>query len=153
MVKRPVLLGLYLQIILCFHYLLLIIIQLQFILRANLVYQFYCCHILPSLGYSRKNPHPPPRQKAYFFAPPNPPRFTKQIEPPPPLPSGIQVRTTVLVSIIASLVQKLGWPSRILNNQRRYSVANSFNCHKNTEQYSFIELQYFFHKQFQHLIY
>ena len=55
--------------------------------------------------FQKKSTPPPPRRKAYFFAPPNPPRFTKLIEPP--LPSGIPVRTTVLVSIIASLVQKL----------------------------------------------
>ena len=33
--------------------------------------------------FQKKSPRPPPRKKAYFFAPPNPPRFTKLIEPPP----------------------------------------------------------------------
>ena len=86
MVKRPVLLGLYLQIILCFHYLLLIIIQLQFILRANLVYQFYCCHILPSLGYSRKNPHPPPDRRHIFLPPQIHLDLQNRLSPPPPPP-------------------------------------------------------------------
>ena len=58
------------------------------------------------IGLFQKKSTPPPRQKAYFFAPPQI-HLDLQNWLSPPLPSGIPVRTTVLVSIIASLVQKL----------------------------------------------
>ena len=44
------------------------------------------------MGYSSKNPYPPPHQKAQVFDPPSPPTFLKLLEPPPS-PQDFQVQS------------------------------------------------------------
>ena len=53
------------------------------------VYHFFCKvseRETHWMGYSWKNPTPPPRWKAIFLTPPLPPGISKLLEAPPPIP-------------------------------------------------------------------